>query len=163
VIIHTPPAGGFTGTIPGDATHVGTDDYLADHSHPPFLIWTWMYAAAYLIPSAKTEWGNHTWNRIRYSFQYIDGVRAVCNIQPPNTSTGNLWFEYSNDNGVTWFSLDGLGGPKINLSRYGTVDSGWSPIGAALKALGAADVLIRPVVSGGNKSITLGWCGLYGR
>jgi hypothetical protein len=69
--------------------------------------------------------------------------------------------------GTTWGSLDGVGGPRLPLSRYGLIDSGWLTIGATLRAFCAAgaDVLLRMTGDGGDGTVvtTFGMTGVMVR
>jgi len=167
-IYHNTLPTGSTGV--GDPSKVYADDYSANHNHPGFLIWCGVSRNfGWTVPTARTEIFAVVANRWKYPFEWVEHIRLVANIQKGVTGSGGLGtisVQYSNDNGVTWGSFDGLGGPTINIAQAGLRDSGWRSLSSTVKAIAAPrDLLVRLVGEGGNgnKQTVFGYMAIYAR
>lgn len=151
-----------------DVDRITILDWKKNHRHPAWLIaqWTNRTGEAWAIPYARTELYASVNLRTKYSFQYASHVRLVAtNLRPGGA--GILSVQYSADNGSTWGSLDGLGGPSVNVKRYTIADSGWIALAAALMT--SATVILRIVGEFGEAKpgvpnpteTVVGWIGVY--
>lgn len=154
---HVDPPAGF---VAGADTEIDVDrvtvrDWQADHPHPPFLIahWVMLSGVWWAIPAARTELWGTVYRRGIYSFEHADRIRMVVGVRRPG-GKGLLSLQYSSDNGATWGSLDGAGGPQVNCAKYGALDSGWKKLSQTIVGLGAASVLLRLVGEGGDGVIS---------
>lgn len=164
-ITHVDPAGGIVAADGADQTVLRPRDWKAKHTGPGVMLFSLM-PGSWVVPVSKTEVGNSTTLfRMKVTFQYIAEVRFVVNLKI--AGKGELRVEYSSDNGATWGSLDGAGGPVCSLIRYGTIDSGWKTVGATLKTFtnAGADVILRLVGITGQLGLTqkFGMVFVYGR
>jgi hypothetical protein len=178
-------------TIPPDgpdARMVRGTAYKAAHRNPDFLIAA--IAAQPLIltagddewavPAARTEWKGFTRHRWKYPKMNVDSVRFVVNTIKAGKGFLSVWA--SNDNGVTWNSLDGASGPRVSLNTPlplwqsdplepgyddwqppATLDSGWVTVSGTVRAF--ADPLLRIVgeTGDGATKTKFGSILLYGR
>jgi hypothetical protein len=156
-IIHDIPVGFPTANPAGaDFAKVQPLDYRANHNFPPYTLISVAEISDWAVPSARTEFqSSAVHGRWKQTFQYIDQVRLVACIKTPG-GKGKLELQYSSDvTPATWNSLDGAGGPVVDLARYGVLDSGWKNIGPTLKAFTAAgaDVWLRFAGKDGNASV----------
>lgn len=166
-VTHVDPPGGYLGNaLEVDTARVTISDIKANHHHPAWLIaqWTNMDGSGWVIPVSRTELLGNTRSRTKYSFQYCDQIRFVVSSRKPG-GRGIVTLQYSSDGGSLWGSLDGAGGPNVNVSKYGVLDSGWLNLSATVKALGAADVLLRVTGEAGVVGVAsfMGWIGAYVR
>jgi hypothetical protein len=166
-VTHVDPPGGFTAADSGEHDRVTILDWRSNHKHPVFPVFQ-LLAGSWAVPAALTEMrgGTILVFRPKYSFQYCDQVRLFTNVKAPG-GKGFYQLQYSSNGGTTWGSLDGVGGPRLPLSRYGLIDSGWLTIGATLRAFCAAgaDVLLRMTGDGGDGTVvtTFGMTGVMVR
>lgn len=152
-IYHVDPSGGFGVADEGpDEDRVTIADWQAKHESPPFL----MYAITrmsdgWVIPAARTELYGHASYRTLQWFTNIDEIRLVAFVQRPG-GKGQIAMQWSNDVPANvWNSIDGAGGPSINVAKHGCLDSGWRPIAVGLKNFsGMTEVTLRIVGENGD-------------
>jgi hypothetical protein len=121
-----------------DQSKVRGSDYRARHVSPDFLILSITAAPLILtdedwvIPIARTELNGLTAHRTRWPFARCESVRLQ--VQVTKAGKGWIGMQASGDNGATWNSVDGAGGPLLNCNRIGVLDSGWLDVSPTVRA-----------------------------
>ncbi len=127
----------------GDATLVQPSNWNADHLSPSWNIFLNATVSIFTNPGSLLEMAGR---RVQVDLGRATQFRVQTNVVIVGATGSTLRIQFSADGGTTWQEFGALADVSLSTASTGFKTTAWLALPAAAKA----DILLRPVLAGGD-------------